>query len=73
MQWQKTFQSKTQAGWESGQYSVVAQLHTDTGRISYVLFYGKTTRNTYPQVLGGYTEPAKAKEAAEQHALLQGQ
>lgn len=70
MQWQKKFQSKTQAGWESGKYTIVAQLNPENGKITYVLFYGKTTRTTNTQVLGGYTDPAAARQEAEAHALL---
>ena len=73
MAWQKQFQTKTQARWVDGDYSIIGQLRGGDGKqdaITYVLFYGKTTNKTYAEALGGYTDPAEARKAAEEHALL---
>lgn len=73
MAWQKQFQTKTQARWVDGDYSIIGQLRggdVKPDAITYVLFYGKTTNRTYAKALGGYTDPAEARKAAEQHALL---
>mgnify|MGYP003125989951 CR=1 FL=1 len=73
MPWQKQSQSRTQARWTNGDYSIIGQLRggdVEPDAITYVLFYGKTTNKTYAEALGGYTDPAEARRAAEEHALL---
>ena len=73
MAWQKQFQTKTQARWVDGDYSIIGQLRGGDVKpeaITYVLFHGKTTNKTYAKALGGYADPAEARKAAEQHALL---
>ena len=51
---------------ESGQYRI---LRTDTNGIRrYLVFYGRTTPNKSPKVLGVFDDPFSAQECAEEHS-----
>ena len=70
MQWQKQFQTKTQALWTSGDYSVVGTWSDALNGVNYVLFYGRTTRTTNATVLDSSLDPAVLREAADAHKKL---
>ena len=70
MEWQKQFQTKTQALCTSGDYSIVGTWSDAFNGVNYVLFYGRTTRTTNTEVLDGSTDPAALREAADAHKKL---